>query len=84
VEVVDLGTEFSVVIDQDAAEVLVLKGEVEAAPRGTPDQQPILLREMEARSESFSGSISPSSSSTSSPRPALRTGRSMRRSTDNR
>jgi ferric-dicitrate binding protein FerR (iron transport regulator) len=49
VEVVDLGTEFSMVIDEDAAEVLVLKGEVEAAPRGTPDQQPILLREMEAR-----------------------------------
>jgi len=55
VEVVDLGTEFSMVIDEDAAEVLVLKGEVEAAPRGTPDQQPILLREMEARRFAVTG-----------------------------
>ena len=49
VEVVDLGTEFTMIADgRDAAEVLVLKGEVEAAPRaGRPE--PILLRERESR-----------------------------------
>jgi hypothetical protein len=50
VKVVDLGTEFTMLADPGgaAAEVLVLKGEVEAAPRSAPDQQPILLREHES------------------------------------
>jgi hypothetical protein len=49
VEVVDLGTEFSMIADgQGAAEVLVLKGEVEAAPRSA-DGETVLLRENEAR-----------------------------------
>ncbi len=49
VEVVDLGTEFTMIADgRGAAEVLVLKGEVEAAPRGG-SQEAILLREKEAR-----------------------------------
>ncbi|MCC6354105.1 MAG: FecR domain-containing protein [Verrucomicrobiae bacterium] len=46
VEVVDLGTEFAVVADEDgAAEVIVLKGSVEAAAGG----EPVILREKEAR-----------------------------------
>ena len=50
VEVVDLGTEFTMIADgKGAAEVLVLKGEVEAAPRATVDQDSILLREKESR-----------------------------------
>ena len=51
VDVVDLGTEFTMFADSagSAAEVFVLKGEVEAAPRSTPDQQPIVLRERESR-----------------------------------
>ncbi len=49
VEVVDLGTEFTMIADgRGAAEVLVLKGEVEAAPRAGP-QEAILLRERESR-----------------------------------
>ncbi len=55
VEVVDLGTEFSMIADgKGAAEVLVLKGEVEAAPRGS-DAGTILLRENEARRFAASG-----------------------------
>ena len=48
VEVVDLGTEFTMFADASGAatEVLVLKGEVEASPA---DQQPIVLRENESR-----------------------------------
>jgi ferric-dicitrate binding protein FerR (iron transport regulator) len=50
VEVVDLGTEFTMIADgRSAAEVLVLKGEVEAAPRLADEQDTILLRETEAR-----------------------------------
>lgn len=46
VEVVDLGTEFAVVASEDgAAEVLVLKGSVEAAAGG----EPLILREKEGR-----------------------------------
>src|SRR2546430_10921000 len=57
VEVVDIGTEFAMVADAGGAatEVLVLKGEVEAAPRNAEDQQPIVLREKEARRFATSG-----------------------------
>ncbi|MEA2711670.1 MAG: hypothetical protein QOF78_4271 [Phycisphaerales bacterium] len=57
VEVVDLGTEFTMIADAAGtmAEVLVLKGEVEAAPRASPDQPPIVLREMESRRFAASG-----------------------------
>ncbi|MEX2045049.1 MAG: LamG-like jellyroll fold domain-containing protein [Opitutus sp.] len=49
VEVVDLGTEFTMVADVDGtADVFVLKGEVEAASRAA-DQDVIYLRENEAR-----------------------------------
>lgn len=55
VEVVDLGTEFTMIADgRDVAEVLVLKGEVEAVPRaGRPE--PVLLRERESRRFAASG-----------------------------
>ncbi len=50
VEVVDLGTEFTMIADgQGAADVLVLKGEVEAAPRAVVDEDSILLRAKESR-----------------------------------
>ncbi|MDO8539793.1 MAG: LamG-like jellyroll fold domain-containing protein [Opitutaceae bacterium] len=50
VEVVDLGTEFSMIADaRGAADVLVLNGEVEAAPRGRGDAEVILLRQHESR-----------------------------------
>ena len=50
VEVIDLGTEFTIIADADrGAEVLVNKGEVEAAPRSGGDTETILLREKEAR-----------------------------------
>ncbi|HUR57477.1 MAG TPA: LamG-like jellyroll fold domain-containing protein [Opitutaceae bacterium] len=56
VDVVDLGTEFTMIADgSGAAEVLVLKGEVEAAPRVAPEQNPILLREKESRRFAPSG-----------------------------
>ena len=49
VEVVDLGTEFSMVADgADAAEVFVLEGEVEAMPRG-PESETLLLKTNESR-----------------------------------
>ena len=49
VEVVDLGTSFSMVADgAGAAEVFVLEGEVEAMPRG-PESETILLRTNESR-----------------------------------
>lgn len=52
VEVVDLGTEFAVVADEDgAAEVLVLQGSVEAAAGGSP----VVLREKEGRRFAKSG-----------------------------
>src|SRR5262249_7955505 len=51
VEVVDLGTEFTMFADAGgtASDVLVLKGEVEAAPRSNGEQQPMVLRESECR-----------------------------------
>jgi hypothetical protein len=51
VEVVDLGTEFTMFTDASSAatEVLVLKGEVEASPSAPADQQPIVLREKQSR-----------------------------------
>ena len=56
VDVVDLGTEFTIIADgKGAAEVLVLKGEVEAAPRASADQETILLREKESRRFASSG-----------------------------
>ena len=58
VEVVDLGTEFTMFADAigPATEVLVLKGEVEAQPQlATDQQQPIVLREKEARCFTTSG-----------------------------
>jgi hypothetical protein len=56
VEVVDLGTEFTIEADGNgAAEVLVLKGEVEADPGEDDDQQTIVLREKEARRFASSG-----------------------------
>jgi len=56
VEVVDLGTEFTMVADASgSAKVLVLKGEVEAAPRQSGDQDAILLRAKEGRKFASSG-----------------------------
>ncbi len=50
VEIVDLGTEFTMSSDASgAAEVLVLKGEVEAEPGIAGDRQPIVLRAKESR-----------------------------------
>jgi len=50
VDVVDLGTEFTIIADgKGAADVLVLKGEVEATPQQPSVQESILLREYEAR-----------------------------------
>lgn len=56
VEIVDLGTEFTMSSDASgAAEVLVLKGEVEAEPGASGDRQPIVLREKESRRFASSG-----------------------------
>jgi hypothetical protein len=50
VEVVDLGTEFSMVADENSAtEVFVLKGSVEAAPADGANREPIVLHEKESR-----------------------------------
>jgi hypothetical protein len=50
VEVTDLGTEFTMIADASGAtDVLVLKGEVEAAPRTSADADTILLRASESR-----------------------------------
>ncbi len=49
VDVVDLGTEFTMIADALGAEVFVLKGEVEAAPRAAAGEETILLRENESR-----------------------------------
>ena len=50
VEVVDLGTSFSMVADSDGgADVFVLKGEVEAMPRGNEDSETILLHANDSR-----------------------------------
>jgi hypothetical protein len=59
VEVVDLGTEFTMSADdRGAAEVLVLKGQIEAQPGGAADRQPIVLRERESRRFAASGTSS--------------------------
>jgi ferric-dicitrate binding protein FerR (iron transport regulator) len=56
VEVMDLGTEFTMTADASGTtEVLVLKGEVEAAPRAGDDQETILLKAKEARRFADSG-----------------------------
>ena len=56
VDIVDLGTEFTMIADGlGSAEVLVLKGEVEAAPRSAAEQETILLRENESRRFAQSG-----------------------------
>jgi hypothetical protein len=56
VEVVDLGTEFTMIADgKGSADVLVLKGEVEAAPRMTGEQETILLRAKDSRRFAESG-----------------------------
>src|SRR5207248_10357328 len=57
VEVVDLSTEFTMFADAGgtAADVLVLKGEVEAAPRTPANQQPFVLREKDYRRFAASG-----------------------------
>jgi ferric-dicitrate binding protein FerR (iron transport regulator) len=58
VEVVDLGTEFTMFADDigAATEVLVLKGEVEAQPKTDAEkQQPIVLRAKESRRFAASG-----------------------------
>jgi hypothetical protein len=50
VDVIDLGTEFTMIADESrGAEVLVNKGEVEAAPRLGGEAEAIVLRENEAR-----------------------------------
>ena len=51
VEVVDLGTEFTMFTDASGAatDVLVLKGEVEAAASTAGDQQAVVIREKELR-----------------------------------
>jgi ferric-dicitrate binding protein FerR (iron transport regulator) len=51
VEVVDLGTEFSMTAEEGAAEVFVLKGAVEVHPRGTGGSEThgSVLREKQAR-----------------------------------
>jgi hypothetical protein len=55
VEVVDLGTEFTMRADTSGvADVLVLKGQVEAQP-SSADRQPIVLREKESRRFASSG-----------------------------
>jgi hypothetical protein len=56
VEVVDMGTEFTMFADASGAatEVLVLKGEVEAQPEPA-QQQPIVMREREGRCFTRSG-----------------------------
>jgi ferric-dicitrate binding protein FerR (iron transport regulator) len=59
VEVVDLGTEFTMIADNNgAAEVLVLKGEVEAAPRDAGEQDTILLHANESRRFADTGAVS--------------------------
>ena len=56
VEIVDLGTEFTMSADANGvAEVLVLKGEVEAEPGIAGDRQPIYLMEKESRRFARSG-----------------------------
>ena len=56
VEVVDLGTEFTMVADASGgAEVFVLKGKVEASAREAADQRTIVLHENQSRHFATSG-----------------------------
>lgn len=56
VEVVDLGTEFSMIADATGnAEVFVLKGSVEAVHRNAASPQPVVLKEKQARRFSRTG-----------------------------
>ena len=56
VEVIDIGTEFSMIADdRGGADVLVLKGEVEAMPSGDEDSDAIVLQEDESRRFARSG-----------------------------
>jgi ferric-dicitrate binding protein FerR (iron transport regulator) len=56
VEVVDLGTEFSMVADgSGSADVLVLKGMIEASPRDSAEQRTIVLHENQSRHFARSG-----------------------------
>ncbi len=55
VQVVDLGTEFSMIANSNSADVMVLKGEVEADPNSTGDQPKIFLHEKQARRFADSG-----------------------------
>jgi len=56
VEVVDLGTEFTMVADASgAADVFVLKGRVEASAREAADQRTIVLHENQSRHFAASG-----------------------------
>lgn len=59
VDVVDLGTEFTMIAESDRGdEVLVNKGGVEAAPRGAGESDTILLRDRESRQFATTG-VSP-------------------------
>jgi ferric-dicitrate binding protein FerR (iron transport regulator) len=56
VEVTDLGTEFTMIADTSGVtDVLVLKGEIEATPHSSTDQDTILLKEREGRRFEVSG-----------------------------
>ena len=56
VEIVDLGTEFSVIADPDGTtDVFVLKGKIEAAPRDSVERDFVLLEENESRHFARSG-----------------------------
>jgi ferric-dicitrate binding protein FerR (iron transport regulator) len=56
VEVVDMGTEFSMIADgQGSADVMVLEGEVEAMPSGDEDFDAIVLQQDESRRFARSG-----------------------------
>lgn len=60
VDVVDMGTEFSMIAEeQGAAEVFVLTGEVEAVPAGQDEQDSLLLRANESRRFASSGVSNP-------------------------
>jgi ferric-dicitrate binding protein FerR (iron transport regulator) len=56
VDVVDLGTEFTMVADaKGGTEVFVLQGAVEVAPRDATGREPLVLREQQARRFAKSG-----------------------------
>jgi len=59
VDVVDLGTEYCMLVDKDGeTDVGVLQGSVQATPRGAPgrDETPLILRQRRARRFSHTGS----------------------------